>query len=110
SRVYSEGLHFTDMSKGHSWIVSNGDLIDRDLQSVLFVIFAVVWIVPTFIGSIVMRRLLPKRKVCAGPDVANAATLEHLSGRLMERRSLVEMCRPFRNRSLLFVLYWVLVM
>ena len=110
SRVYSEGLHFTNMSKGHSWIVSNGDHIGHDLQPLLFVICAVIWIIPTFAGAVLIRRLLPKRNMFAGPDGANATKPKDLLNRPMERCSLVEKGHPFRTRSLLFLLYWVLVM
>jgi hypothetical protein len=110
SHVRSEGLHFTDMSKGHPWIVSNGDQIDRNLHPLLFVICAVIWVIPTFVGFVLIRRLLPKRNAPATSGGANSAMQEHLVQKPTERRSLVEKGRPFRTRSLLFLLYWVLAM
>jgi hypothetical protein len=93
SRVHSEGLHFTDMSKGHAWIVSNSD-----------------WIVPTFVGFVIIRSLLPKRNLLATSRGDRSDVQEHLTQKPMERRSLVQKGRPFRTRSLLFLACWVLMM
>ena len=110
SRVHSEGLHFTDMSKGHAWIVSNSDRIDHNLHPLLFVICAVVWIVPTFVGFVIIRSLLPKRNLLATSRGDRSDVQEHLTQKPMERRSLVQKGRPFRTRSLLFLACWVLMM
>lgn len=109
SRVHSESLHLTYHS-GHEWIVSNGDQIDRNLHPLLFVICAVIWIVPTFVGGIFILRLLPKRNPPATSHSANSEIQEHLIQIHMERRSLVEKGRSFRVRSLLFLACWVFAM
>jgi hypothetical protein len=109
SRVRSEGLHLT-YPNGHQWVVSNGDKIDHNLYSLYFAMCAVIWVVPTFVGFVLIRRLLPK---CKAPDTycdSHSAEQDYLTQKPMERRSLFEKGRPFRTRSLLFLLYWVLAM
>ena len=66
SRVRAEHLYFTEMSKGRPWIVSNGDVITKELF-VHFLIGVCLWFVLFFITFRFIYRLLPERKV------ANAA-------------------------------------
>jgi predicted RNA-binding Zn-ribbon protein involved in translation (DUF1610 family) len=109
SRVYSESLRLTYHS-GHEWIVSNGDQIDRNLHPLLFVICAVIWVVPTFVGGILILRLLPKRNPSATYRCANSETQKHFVPKPMERRLLVKKSRSFRVRGLIFFACWVFAM
>lgn len=110
SRVNNEGLHFTDMSKGNSWTVSNGDQIAHGLQPLLFVICAVVWIVPTFFCFIIIRRLLPKATLACATQAEHSEPQEPSKQKPFERRSLVEKGHPLRIHSLLFLVCWVSAM
>jgi hypothetical protein len=85
SRVHSGQLHFTNMSHGQAWIVSNGDRIGPDLHPLFSFIVAIIWIIPTFVGLVLIRGLLPKRDKM--PAVHPADTLrEHRPIKISNQR------------------------
>jgi hypothetical protein len=61
SRVQSEHLHMVQMPKGRPWIISNGDQIDGDIESMHFVFSATIWIVLTAVVYLLIRQALPRR-------------------------------------------------
>lgn len=110
SRVNSEGLHFTNMPSGHTWIVSNGDKVAASLDKLPFVISATTWLIITLPTFILIRKVLPKQRQTTIHGGALAIDKESLTGNKFERRSLVEKGRPFLVRRLLFVACWVIAM
>jgi hypothetical protein len=101
SRVRDERLHFSAMGNGHPWVVSNGDQVSANLHSVLFVFCVVTWIVPAFLGFVVILRFLPEQKAIIPSALAQAY-------KNIERRPLFEKGRPMRRLGLIFLLLWIL--
>lgn len=110
SRVNSEGLHFTNMPSGHTWIVSNGDQVAANLDKLPFVISAVTWLIITLPTFILIRKVLPKQRQTTINNGVPAVDKESLTENKYERRSLVEKGRQFLAHRLLFVACWVIAM